>query len=422
MKISIITAVFNARELLNETATNILSELTTNDQWIIIDAVSTDGSLARVRSIQDSRVLVISETDTGIYDAWNKGLRLALGTVIGFLNAGDFYRRGTLDHVRQVVDPSRRTIWIGDTILFSPQHRLLRIVRGTSRPPTAGGFGFVHTSVFTTKAIYDEVGLFSTKYRIAGDTDWLLRALALGISIKHGGWKNYMISGGVSERDIFLARNEYLEQCSLHGIPISFMSLLKTRFLDFLSWLFGKYALTAIKSQVFCVAVATLTTLINLTPFRSMKCWFLRLFGNNVSTSSTIGSRLTLFHVRNLKIGDHCVINSGVFLDARIGITMGANVNVAHGVKIYTLGHDVQCPYFSAVGKPVVLGDHVVLFAYALIMPGTELGEGCVVYPGAVVSGKHAPFSILAGVPARVVGTRSRDLRYELHHPYWYAI
>lgn len=84
--------------------------------------------------------------------------------------------------------------------------------------------------------------------------------------------------------------------------------------------------------------------------------------------------------------------------------------------QFFTLGHDPQSPDFADQGGEVVIGDRVWIAYRAVIMPGVTLGEGAVVAAGAVVTQDVAPYTIVGGVPARPIGTRTTDLRYRFNY------
>jgi maltose O-acetyltransferase len=114
------------------------------------------------------------------------------------------------------------------------------------------------------------------------------------------------------------------------------------------------------------------------------------------------------------------VINFGCLLDGRVyPIVTGADVSIGPEASILTLGHDPQSPDFTDRGGPVTIGDRVWIGYRALVMPGLNLGEGAVVAAGAVVTKDVAPYTIVAGNPAKEIGTRNRDLRYQLNFQPW---
>ncbi|MFM7725108.1 MAG: glycosyltransferase, partial [Flavobacteriales bacterium] len=96
MKVSIITITYNSAETLEDTIQSVLSQDYPNVEYIIVDGSSKDDTLAIVERYRKSIAVVLSEPDKGIYDAMNKGVRLATGDVIGILNSDDFYADSTV--------------------------------------------------------------------------------------------------------------------------------------------------------------------------------------------------------------------------------------------------------------------------------------------------------------------------------------
>ena len=123
---------------------------------------------------------------------------------------------------------------------------------------------------------------------------------------------------------------------------------------------------------------------------------------------------------RNIAIGSNSVVNRKCYLDGRGGITIGSNVSISPECYILSLTHDVHAPDFGTVAKPVHIGDRVWIGARVIILPGVTLGEGVVVGAGAVVTRDAAPYSIVAGNPAKPVGERSRELTYKLGYRPWF--
>lgn len=123
---------------------------------------------------------------------------------------------------------------------------------------------------------------------------------------------------------------------------------------------------------------------------------------------------------RSISIGDHTVINRRCHLDGRGGLRIGRNVSISPDCALISLGHDPNSPDFVAVPGPVAVGDYAWLGARALVLPGVEMGEGAIAGAGSVVTRDVAPYSIVAGVPARRIGERKRGLRYTLEYfPYF---
>lgn len=124
---------------------------------------------------------------------------------------------------------------------------------------------------------------------------------------------------------------------------------------------------------------------------------------------------------QNLKIGEGSIIGDQAILDARNGITIGANVNFSSGVHIWTEQHDHEDPDFkcnSDGSYRVIIEDRAWLGPRTTILRGVTIGVGAVVAAGAVVTKDVAPYMIVGGIPARNIGERSRNLRYEFDGTY----
>lgn len=116
----------------------------------------------------------------------------------------------------------------------------------------------------------------------------------------------------------------------------------------------------------------------------------------------------------NFSIGKNTIINRNSILDRRGSLSIGSNVNISSEVAIYTAGHDPQSPYFNDFLKPVVIDDYVWIGTRAMVMPGVVIGKGSVILPGAIVTRNVKPFDIVGGIPAKKLGQRNHDLKYEL--------
>ena len=122
-----------------------------------------------------------------------------------------------------------------------------------------------------------------------------------------------------------------------------------------------------------------------------------------------------------LKIGEGSIIGDRAVLDARNGISIGANVNLSTEVHIWTEQHDHRDPDFKCNSDDsfrVVIEDRAWLGPRTTILHGVTIGEGAVVAAGAVVTKDVAPYTIVGGVPAKKIGERTHDLRYEFSGDY----
>ena len=123
---------------------------------------------------------------------------------------------------------------------------------------------------------------------------------------------------------------------------------------------------------------------------------------------------------KKVVIGRNTAINRNVIMDARDDVYIGKNVNISAEAAIYTGGHRINSTDFAYYSAPVRIEDRVWIGTRAMIMPGVTIGEGAVILPGAVVTQSVPPFSLVGGVPGKVIGTRQKDLTYDLTYRGWF--
>lgn len=152
-------------------------------------------------------------------------------------------------------------------------------------------------------------------------------------------------------------------------------------------------------------------------PSRKLRLAFLRLWLNSMGDQCCVQMHCRFLHGPGLKLGERCVINHGSCLDGRrFPILVGNDVSIGPEAAILTLGHDPQSPDFNDRGGAVVIGDRVWIGFRAIVLPGIKIGEGAIVGAGSVVTRDVPPFTIVAGNPARIIGTRPESLRYYLNY------
>jgi acetyltransferase-like isoleucine patch superfamily enzyme len=132
--------------------------------------------------------------------------------------------------------------------------------------------------------------------------------------------------------------------------------------------------------------------------------------------TAKIHKGLEIISASKVHIGPGTIIGQDALLDGRESIRFGSNVNLGGEVAIFTLQHDVRSSTFAAVGGPVTVGDRAWLSFRTTILPGVTIGEGAVVAAGAVVTKDVPPYTIVAGIPAKVIGNRPQDLTYDFSH------
>ena len=236
MRISIITVTFNAENTIAETLQSVASQTHSETEHILVDGASTDSTLD-VFARNNGRVArMISEPDNGIYDAMNKGIRVATGEVIGFLNADDIYTNDdVLKHVAEIMTQNQLDAVFGDAEFINsayPTRPVRRYRSGHFRPDRiAWGWMPAHPTLFLRREVYERFGVFRTDYKIAGDFELVAR-------IFHDGGIRYryvnevwvrMRTGGISTggwRNTVLLNREVLRACKENGISTNLPKIL----------------------------------------------------------------------------------------------------------------------------------------------------------------------------------------------------
>jgi acetyltransferase-like isoleucine patch superfamily enzyme len=155
-------------------------------------------------------------------------------------------------------------------------------------------------------------------------------------------------------------------------------------------------------------------------PSRTIRNGWLRLYLSDFGAGTSVQTGCRFLNGRKIHFGNRNVINFGCLFDGRkFHIRTGDDVSIGPEASILTLGHDPQSPEFADRGGDVIIGNRVWIAYRAIILPGITIGDGAVVGAGAVVTKNVEPYAIVVGNPARKVGERSRDLRYELKFAPW---
>ena len=181
MKISIITATYNSLSSLPSAFESIAEQDYANIEWIIVDGGSNDGTVEYIKENENSVNKWVSEPDQGIYDALNKGLKIATGDVIGFLHSDDFF--AGKDVVSSIVNRFEESIdgVYGDLeyVNASDINKTIRFWKSKTfkRKLLNKGWMPAHPTFFIRKFVYDEIGLYDTSYKIAADYRFMLEVL-----------------------------------------------------------------------------------------------------------------------------------------------------------------------------------------------------------------------------------------------------
>lgn len=199
--ITIITAVYNAAQLIEETILSVLKQSYNNVEYIIIDGGSTDGTLDILRKYEHAIDYWISEPDRGIYDAWNKGVCLARGEWIAFLGAGDLLMKEALQSYTDLISSYRHCIpeFVSSRVNLISGTRVLRSIGQKWKWNVFRKWmNVAHVGSLHSRSLFERYGLYDTSYRICADYEFLLRPGASLRSAYMDSITAYMRVGGTS--------------------------------------------------------------------------------------------------------------------------------------------------------------------------------------------------------------------------------
>lgn len=232
-KISIVTVVRNGAATISDCLVSVRSQ-TFPVEHIIIDGCSTDSTLEIVNRVSpEARIL--SEPDSGIYDAMNKGIGLASGDIIGILNADDFYSdENVISKIINTFDTIPVDALFADLVFIKPDNpdKIVRYYSGANFTLSKFADGWMppHPTFFVKRECYEKFGLFKTDYQIAADFELLARFL-----VSHQIRYHYlpevivkMRTGGLSTRSLrsnVILNREILRACAANGIQTSLLRI-----------------------------------------------------------------------------------------------------------------------------------------------------------------------------------------------------
>jgi glycosyltransferase involved in cell wall biosynthesis len=176
-KLSVITIVYNNVRDIERTMLSVLGQTYTNIEYIIVDGLSNDGTLQVINKYQDRISKLISEKDNGIYDAMNKGLAVATGDYVIFMNSGDeFYAADTVANVFAAADDA--DIYYGETEMIDDNGQSLGQRR--HQAPVAFtwrdfkyGMSISHQAIYIRRTLTEP---YDSRYQLSADIDWIISA------------------------------------------------------------------------------------------------------------------------------------------------------------------------------------------------------------------------------------------------------
>jgi len=234
IKVSVITVCQNSEDTIERCVTSVMSQTYSNIEHVIVDGASSDGTLDVVRKLATPNVVTVSEPDHGIYDAMNKGIKLATGDIVCFLNSDDFYLdKDVINDVVHQITSKNLDALLTDICFVSKSGRVVRNYSAKDFIPSKLQRGWMppHPGMFVSRRKMFEAGLFDPSYKIAGDYEFCIKLF----SLPELSWSYYsrctveMALGGVSTSGLksqYVLNCEVYRACRQHGIEISFLKLL----------------------------------------------------------------------------------------------------------------------------------------------------------------------------------------------------
>lgn len=155
--------------------------------------------------------------------------------------------------------------------------------------------------------------------------------------------------------------------------------------------------------------------IVGFIPIYFVRYLFYRAAGVKIGKGAHIYMGAQFFYPAGVQIGKGTAVGQNTFLDGRDKLIIGDHVDIASDVMIYNSEHDMNSEDFHAVNNEVEIGDYVFIGPRAIILPGVKIGKGAIIAAGAVVTKDVPEFTMVGGVPAKMITERkNKDLHYKL--------
>lgn len=194
MNISIITVTFNRAHIIRDCIEGVLKQDFKDYEYIIVDGASKDNTVEILKEYEpnfEGRMRWISEPDKGLYDAINKGFKMAKGDVVGIINSDDFFhRKDTFDIIAKAFEDSNVDAIYGDDRVVSAEdiQRELRVTRASYFRTWMYRIGLMpgHQTFYAKRELFEKFGYYKTDYKIAADFELMLRFMYVnGVKAKY---------------------------------------------------------------------------------------------------------------------------------------------------------------------------------------------------------------------------------------------
>lgn len=221
LSISVVTVVRNNADTIEDAILSVASQDYPRVEHIVVDGASTDGTLSKLEKHREKLGRLVSERDTGMYDAMNKGWRLATGDIVGTLNADDFYADSTvLSEVARVFADPLVDACYADIVYLDrlTANRIVRYWRSSPFQPGLFAMGWCppHPTFFVRREVYEKYGGFDLTYELAADVELMMRFLEarrlravyvprVWVKMRMGGTSNRSLRN-IARQNVYVAR------------------------------------------------------------------------------------------------------------------------------------------------------------------------------------------------------------------------
>ena len=240
MKVSVITACYQSEATIQKTIDSVASQTWPSIEHIVIDGASSDATAQIIERNLSSVAYFVSEPDTGVYQAMNKGLKRATGEVIAFLNSDDVYINDRVIHnAMHILESERLDAVYGNVEFFHPSKpdKVVRTYDSGRFNPERMGWGWMpaHPALFIRREVYERFGYFKEDYEIAGDYEFIVRAFKSG-KLKSRHIPEVLVrmqTGGLSTAGLAATvqlNKEILRACRQNGVSSNWLMLLSKYF------------------------------------------------------------------------------------------------------------------------------------------------------------------------------------------------
>jgi len=235
LKVSIITAVYNNVDTVENAVRSFMAQDYPSTEYIVIDGKSDDGTVRVLEEYNDQIDQLISEPDQGMYDALNKGIKIASGDIIGILNADDiFENEGVVSEVVDAFKNEKVDCVFGDVAFVKSTNpgKIIRYYSSSKWHPKRLAWGYMpaHPSVFVKKEVFKQYGYYKTDYQIAADYEWLIRILKVN-RCRYRYLNKLMVRmrmGGKSTRNLnsnIILNREILRACRENNLSSNYFKI-----------------------------------------------------------------------------------------------------------------------------------------------------------------------------------------------------